>query len=217
MTSRAYDGLLMLCLSLSLIAFSFGITFLLVFIYIVYIAIMTDYKNIKASHIVVLGKKLHHNLPDKNYLLRLDRILAIASNADNKQIYLLGGITGNANVSESKAGKRYLEDNNIHASNIHIEEKSRDTLENMKQLKTDTIISENHIGLVTNRYHLARASLMAKGFGFDIERCAAEDSFTPNLTTIFIYFAEAFYLHWYLSGLIYAKLTRNQRMLSQLQ
>jgi len=217
MTSREYDGLLMLCLSLALTALFFGITFILVFIYILYIAIMTDYKNINASHIVVLGKKLRNNSPDKNYLLRLDRVLAIASNDDNKQIYLLGGITGNANVSESKAGKFYLEDNNIHASNIHTEEKSRDTLENMKQLKTDNIISKKHIGLITNRYHLARASLMAKGFGFDIERCAAEDSFTPNLTTILISFAEAFYLHWYLSGLIYAKLTRNQRMLSRLQ
>lgn len=207
----------MLCLSIALIILSLGITFLLAFLYVLSTAVKASHKDIKAKHIVVLGKKLSNNSPDKEYCLRLDRALAIAAIDHNKQIYILGGITGKANVSESKAGQHYLENNNILTSHIHVEEKSCDTLENMKQLKTNTAISEDHIALITNRYHLARASLMARGFGFDVEKCAAEDVYTPGLIAMLILLAETFYLHWYFTGCGYAKLTRNQRMLSRVQ
>jgi len=217
MTSREFDGLLILLFSISVIALSFGLTFLFVFIYITFIAIKTGCNDIKTDHIVVLGQKLNNNSPEKDYRLRLNRALAIANHKINTQVYILGGITGRSTISESRAGQNYLRDNNIQTKHIHIEEMSRDTLDNMKQLKTSGHITEKHIALITSRYHLARASLMAKGFGFIVQRCAAEDAYTPDLAAMVKLFAESFYLHWYLTGCQYAKFTGNQRMLARIQ
>ena len=207
----------MLSVSIVLIVFSLGLTFLFVFVYILYIAIKADHDEVKAGHIVALGKKLIENQPDKDYRLRLNRALTVASHRADVQIYILGGITGESSLSESRAGQRYLEESSIQARHIYIEEKSRDTLDNMKQLKSTTLISEKHIALITNRYHLARASIMAKGFGFEVERCAAEDSYSTGIIEIFRLFAETFFLHWYLSGRSFSRLTRNQRMLARIQ
>jgi len=211
-----YDGYLTLMLSIATITLSFGITFLLAFVYILFIAIKSNYST-NAHHIVILGKKLSNNLPDYDYRLRLNRALKIMALSPDKQFYILGGITGEAEISEALAGQLYLENNDIPAKIIHVEESSRNTLVNMKHLKMSSLITRKHIGLITNRYHLARASLMAQGFGLDVEKCAAEDSYTPGLIATFILIAEAFHLHWYLTGRTYAKLTRNQRMLARIQ
>lgn len=217
MVRKDYDGFLTLLLSFTLIVLLLGVSYLLTFAYILIIAIKASCDNKSSQQIVVPGKRLRNNLPDNDYLQRLDQVLSIVAVATNKQVYILGGITGDASVSEARAGQNYLEDNNIQTSKIYLEEKSRDTRENMKQLKTCSTITDRHICLITNRYHLAHASILAQGFGFIVERCAAEDSFTPSIVATVTLFAEAFFLHWYLAGCIYAKLTRNQRMLSRIQ
>jgi len=217
MVRKDYDGFLTLLLSFTLIVLLFGVSYLLTFAYILLTAIKTSCDNKNSQQIVVPGKRLSNDLPDNDYLQRLDRVLSIVAFATNKKVYILGGITGEASVSEARAGQNYLEDNNIQTSEIYLEEKSRDTRENMKQLKTCSTIKDRHICLITNRYHLARASIMAQGFGFIVEECAAENSFTPSIVATATLFAEAFFLHWYLVGRIYAKLTRNQRMLSRIQ
>lgn len=217
MTSRDRDGLLMLFVSITLIALTFSLTFVFVFVYILLIAMKTDCDEITTDHIVVLGKRLLNNRPDKDYRLRLDRAIKIATNRVDVQIYIIGGVTGVSRISESDAGKCYLEDNGIQSRNIFVEEKSRDTLDNMKQLESSAMLKEKHIAIITNRYHLARASVMAQGFGFDVELCAAEDTFTLGVAEIVALFGETFFLHWYLSGRIYAKITHNQRMLDRTQ
>lgn len=216
MTSRNFDGYLMLSLSSVLITLSLSLTYLFVFIYILFIAITAKCGCMSVDRIVVLGKKLINNKPDNDYLSRLNRVLVTVTDVNNAHIYLLGGITGGATISESKAGKVYLENNNIVTNNIYIEETSIDTLDNMKRLKEDILNAEKDIILISNRYHLARASVMAQGFGFNTRICAAENSFFLN-KDVFIMFGEAFFLHWYLCGRVYAKLTNNQRMLARIQ
>lgn len=217
MIHKDYDGFLTLLLSVTLIILLFGISYLLIFIYILLTAIKTSCDNKNAKHIVILGKKLDNNLPDNDYRERLDRALAIVTNTTNKQVHILGGITGGSSVSEARAGKSYLEDNKIQTSEIYLEEKSRDTRENMKQFKKYSNVSDRHICLITNRYHLARASIMAQSFGFVVDRCAAEDACTPGLIATLVLLAETFFLHWYLTERTYARLIHNQRMLSRIQ
>lgn len=217
MSSREYDGYLTLFFSIILIALSFGLTFLFVFIYIFFIAVTAGTDDIESDHIIVLGKRLISNQPDKDYRLRLNRAATIVTHKTNPHIYILGGSTGVSMISESRAGRSYLEDRNIQTRNIHIEETSHDTLDNMKQLKISERLTDKNITLITNRYHLARASLMAQGFGFNVQRCAAENSFTLGIVAIVTLLAESFFLHWYLSGRSYVKLTRNKRILERLQ
>jgi len=217
MILKDYDGLLTLLLSVTLIILFFGVTYFLTFAHTLLTAIKASCDNKNAQHIVIPGKKLNNNLPDSDYRQRLDRALSTIGFSANKKIYILGGITGEASVSEAQAGQDYLEDNNIQTSKIFLEEGSLNTLENMKHFKACSTITDMAICLITNRYHIARASIMAQGFGFVVEQCAAEDTYTPGFIATLALLAEAFHLHWYLTGRAYAKLTHNQRMLSRIQ
>lgn len=216
MRPKDYDGYLTLALSILLITSSFGITLLLALAHVLRTAIRSHYTS-SLSHVVLLGKKLVNNIPDQDYQHRLDRALSISKIAPDIQLYIVGGTTGTATISEARAGRNYLLTHKIATTNIHTEEKSRDTLENMKNLKLSGLIPAMQISMITNRYHLARAARIARGFGFTVELCAAESKYTPGLGATLSLLAESFHLHWYLTGLGFATLTRNQRMLSRIQ
>ncbi|HED34919.1 MAG TPA: YdcF family protein [Gammaproteobacteria bacterium] len=215
MKSRVIDGYLMLLFSIALIALSAGLSFLTAFIYTCYIAVKTSGKTINTEQIIILGKKLIHNQPDNDYLARLNRAIRIAEHTTD--IHILGGYTGGSTISESESGKNYLQKKKIRAGHIYTEEMSRDTLDNLKQLKNSKLIKGTAITLITSRYHLARAGLMAQGFDFTVVPCAAEDAYTPGILASLTLVSEAFFLHWYLSGRIFAQLTRNQRMLTRIK
>jgi uncharacterized SAM-binding protein YcdF (DUF218 family) len=70
--------------------------------------------------------------------------------------------------------------------------------------------------LVTSRRHLARAGRMARDLGIEHEPCAAEDGWRPTPAALASALAEAFYVHWYLAGRAFARLTRDRRMLARL-
>ena len=69
--------------------------------------------------------------------------------------------------------------------------------------------------MVKNRYHLARAKQMSKGFGLEVDICAAEDKLNINLVTVFKLMIEALHVHWYISGHYYAHLTNNKRIIKR--
>ena len=60
--------------------------------------------------IFVLGKKLINDLPDKEYVQRLERTQYILNKHDDPQVIILGGKTGKANVTEAHAGKLFLQE-----------------------------------------------------------------------------------------------------------
>lgn len=165
--------------------------------------------------VFVLGKKLINNKPDEEYAQRLRRVQNILTNNNRSQVVVLGGKTGNAIITEAQAGKLFLEDNNIETSRINLEEKSRNTLENIKNAITLFTLEEKKIVIVTNRYHLARAKQMASGFGLEVDLCAAEEKLKINFPSVLKLMLEAMHIHWYMSGRIYAKLTNNIRMLER--
>ncbi len=215
MKSRGIDGYLMLLFSIVLIVLSAGLSFLLIFIYTCYAAVKTSCKTPDTEQLIILGKKLTHNQPDKDYLARLNRAIRLSGNATD--IHILGGYTGESSISESASGKSYLQTKKIAAKHIYIEEMSRDTLDNLKQLKSSKLIKDTPIILITSRYHLARAGLMAQGFGFNVLACAAEDTYTSAVLASLRLISETFFLHWYISGRVFAQLTHNQRMLARIR
>ncbi|MEJ2399136.1 MAG: YdcF family protein [Gammaproteobacteria bacterium] len=207
-----YAGYFTATLSLFVMLLSGGLTLLL--------AIVHTWRTAKRAatvangqHVVVLGKRLRNNVPDHEYRLRLDRAAALYRMDNTREFYLLGGTTGEAEISESLAGQQYLEAQGIPPSQLHIEQDSRNTLENIRHLRERVDIPDQRIVLISNRYHLARARIMARRFGFQIETCAAEQDTATGLMDKWMYVVEALLLHWFLTGLSYARLTRNQAML----
>jgi uncharacterized SAM-binding protein YcdF (DUF218 family) len=205
-------GYMMASLSLLIMLLSGGLTLVLALVY-VWRTAKTVATDATGKHVIVLGKRLQNNVPDHDYRARLDRASALFHSAPDRQLYLLGGTTGNADISESLAGMEYLQEHGIPASHLHLEQSSRNTLENLNQLRTHGDIPQLAITLISNRYHLARASTMARQFGFKVEPCAAESNEAKGILAKLNYLIEALLLHWFLTGLCYAKLTRNQAML----
>jgi len=209
------DGYSMLVVSTIVMIATAGISYLFCLKKIFNTAKNTQHLCDKNTMVCVLGKKLINEKPDYEYIARLQRASSILNDNNDSQVLLLGGKTGKASVSEAFAGKEFLLKNNIDVSRIHLEEASRNTLENIKNAIDLLIEKDKKVVVVTNRYHLARAKQMSNGFGFDVDICAAEDKFKINLNTLFKLMIEALHVHWYISGHYYARITKNKRIIKR--
>lgn len=210
------DGYAMLALSLLLMTATAGLSYLYYFK-----KVFTTAKNVthhcdKDVTIFVLGKKLINDQPDEEYLQRLERAQVLLTKDEKPAVIILGGKTGNATITEAYAGKYFLEQNDVEASRIKLEEASRNTLENIKNAITLLKDKNNKIVIVTNRYHLLRAKEMAQGFGLNVDLCAAEENFKLNPSSVLKLMVESLHIHWYATGRFYARLTNNQRMLDRI-
>ena len=209
------DGYLMLFLSVLVIFATAGISYIFYFrkTYLFAKQAKTDCENNKM--ICVLGKKLLNDKPDGEYLLRLERARVILENDDSAEVMLLGGQTGMAIISEAHAGKKYLVNKNIETCRIHLEEKSRNTLENFSNA-IDLLNNKNkEIIVISNRYHLARARQLARGLGLSVEVCAAEEKLSLNASTVVKILLETLHMHWYTIGRHYAHITKNNRIIER--
>lgn len=208
---RDADALLVLLLSLLLMALTLGLFYLLLFIHVLYRAKTTaSCCQSGTATALVFGKRLTDDKPDREYRCRLDRLLA----STWQRAVLMGGITAQANISEAQAGYQYLLEKGLRNKNVHLEQSSRNTLENLKN--TRQFLQSRQTVIISNRYHLARCALLVSSLGMSCRLCAAEDRFHANPANLCKCLKEAFYLHWFLCGKYWAKLTRNRRMLDKI-
>ncbi|MBR3523466.1 MAG: YdcF family protein [Bacilli bacterium] len=154
--------------------------------YLYTIIIATLYCNIMASrhiptfdkdYVIILGCRINKDgsLPP---LLksRVDKGIEFAKHQKEltgKNIIFIpsGGQGTDEKISEAEAMKNYLVQNKIKESNIVIENKSTNTLENMKY-SNSIIISDNKdakISFVTTNYHVFRCGVIAAKCGIDCE------------------------------------------------
>lgn len=210
------DGMAMLLLSSLLIPLAGGITLLLSLLYVLRLAIVASTSCPTSSLFLLFGKQLNNNLPDAEYQARLRRALLLLNERKESRILILGGTTGNASISESQSGKDFLLQQGITAERIEIEGQSRNTLENIKEALKLFDHQGKEVTLISNRYHLARITTMARGFNLRVHPCAAEERLELSEQLIVKLIIEALYLHWYLTGKVWARLTHNQRMLDRI-
>lgn len=211
------DGYFTLFLSLLIIILTSGITYMATYFYIFHKARKIPYTiPTDPTLCLILGRKLKSDAPDNDYKKRLDRVISLMSNGNDKRALILGGYTGYSTISESAAGKKYMAAHGISLDHIAIEESSRNTLENFQHAKLHFQTENRGIVLVSNRYHLPRSMAFANGFSIDAIPCPAEKHLKPILPNIFTILSEAFHLHWYLTGKYFAQLTNNQKMLARI-
>ena len=89
-----------------------------------------------------------------------------------KIIYVPSGGKGiDEPISEAKAIKKYLFENGIKLSQIIIEDKSTNTIENMRFSKNKIDENKNNakISFATNNYHVFRSGVIAFEQGIDAE------------------------------------------------
>ena len=211
-----FDGYAMFLLSIILMIATAGLSYLICFRKIFNTANSVTSDCDKDATVFVLGKKLINNKPDLEYVQRLKRAHDILIKNKNSQVIILGGKTGDATITEAHAGRLFLEKNQIEPLRIHLEEASRNTIENIKNAIDIFDLKNKNIAIVSNRYHLARAKKMANGFGLKVDLCAAEKERSFNLRLLLKIMIESFHIHWYISGQFYANLTNNTRIINRI-
>ena len=123
-----------------------------------------------ADYIVILGAMVRGETPSLILSERLSTGLNYIKEHPNLKVILSGGQGPGEDISEAEAMRRYLIKNGIEGSRLIKEEKSSNTMENLKF--TRNIIKETDsrdqfkLMIVTSDSHMFRAKFLAKRNGF---------------------------------------------------
>ncbi|WP_010237835.1 YdcF family protein [Clostridium arbusti] len=151
------------------------IMFILMGTCIAYSAI--KYTDQKPDYIMILGAGIR----GKNMLLiqrqRTDRALEFIKGNPNIKIIASGGQGPGEDISEAEAMREYLIKHGVKDENIIKEEKSRNTMENMKYTRSllNNIDDRPNlkIAVVTSNFHVFRAKFLAERAGINAEGISA--------------------------------------------
>ena len=205
---------------------TFGLGLFWLFFKTIKIALGSEICASEPGTILVAGLCLDNNQPLEEFKVRLNRVITLEKCLHEDAqlampIILLGGLTGDNQISEAQAGANYLLEQGIDSGRIILEDQSRHTLENLQQARIMLIsrqlqaspraAAENPIFIITSRYHLYRVLTLANGLQMTLQPIAAEDNFSFSLMMWLRLLKEAYYLHWYWSGKMWVYLTANQK------
>lgn len=124
-----------------------------------------DTKN--ADYVVVLGYALENNTITDTLQMRLDKAVDYAKKNSDSHLVLCGGITGNNKISEAEVMYNYLLGKGVDSSRMTLENKSTDTIENIKNCKQ--YVDENSkIVVLSSNYHVYRASKICEKAGLEV-------------------------------------------------
>lgn len=116
--------------------------------------------------LIVLGARVYQKRPSRTLLRRLDRAAAYMKANPGTVGILSGGQGPDENESEAAVMCRYLTGQGIPPSRLRLEEKSRDTWENLKLSRTYVTDPDALVGIVTSDFHMFRSLAIAKKQGY---------------------------------------------------
>lgn len=120
----------------------------------------------KSDCIIILGCKVKGNDPTPFLQWRLDEGLRLYNEGDGKYIIVSGSKGPGENISEAEAMEKYLVQKGVDKNFIILEDKSKNTLENIKF--SEKKMEDNNLKssiIVSNKYHLKRAELLCQKEG----------------------------------------------------
>lgn len=206
----------MLFISNAALLLTLGATLLPAVIRVVWLALRTPTSPEPRERVLVLGVKLKACQPRCDYRQRLERAQALLQSGDCRNLVVLGGQTLPGCCSEAAAGRDYLLQRGVAAEAIYLEERSRHTLENLRCVREQLGEMLDCI-IVTNRYHLARTAALADGLSMKYVLCAAEERLSAHPQVLLKLLLEAYYLHWYYSGALWARLVQDHASLARIR
>lgn len=164
------------------------------------------------ERILVLGHRLEGGAPSADYVARLARGLTLARRHPAASVVILGGRTAPGEPTEAEVGRDWLTAQGLDPSRITLETESRHTLENLRNHRS--LHGTGSVeALVTSRFHLHRAVLMAEGLGLSPMPVAAEDR--PRIEPLRL-LGEGFRVHWYMTGRLLARALRRRAWLARI-
>lgn len=208
-----WDGIQTLMLTCVLLTASAGLLLLPSLIYVYRAAKRATDDAPAGSECLVFGKRSRNGHIDGEYRLRLAKAAELFRQQPRRLI-LLGGHTTFGEPSEAAMGQNELWRRGLSTdAPIYLEEQSQHTLENLRNSRT---LYQHHPVLISNRYHLARCSMIANSLGMDHSLCAAEPKLPGDFMTYLKLTKESFFILWFQVGKSWALLTNNRRMLDRI-
>lgn len=149
-----------------------------------------ELKNV--DYIVVLGNKLNDNSPSAALLKRLEKTVILANKYNDAKIIVSGGVSKGNTKSEAMVMKDYLVSRGVREDRIIIEDESKNTRENMKNVK-NLIGNDSTVLVVTNSFHLLRSISIAKEYKLgEVYGCPVENGSVS--TTVQYFFLEPLFV-----------------------
>lgn len=135
-----------------------------------------------ADYCIILGAQWKKNGPSEVLRRRLDKAVEYLKENPETIVIVSGGQGSNERIPEAEGMAGYLEDAGIERERILVENKSRNTCENL-EFSGKLIDKENsRVVIVTNNFHVFRALRIAKKQGYHAEGLAADsvEALLPN-------------------------------------
>lgn len=127
------------------------------------------------EYLIVLGAHVRDGRPSNVLVKRLDAAYDYAIEHENVTIIVSGGQGSNETTTEAYAMAAYLEEKGISSQRIILEEKSRNTDENLSFSK-EYVKDGGRVAVVSNNFHIFRAVNLARHRGYqEPQGLAAKD------------------------------------------
>ncbi|PJI07911.1 MULTISPECIES: YdcF family protein [Clostridium] len=130
-----------------------------------------EYKG-KLDYIVVLGAGLRGKTMLSTQYQRAQRAMEYVKDNPDIKIVVSGGKGSGESITEAESMKEYFLNKGVKNENIIVEDKSKNTFQNLKNTKNilDKISNGKNIkvGVVTSNFHMTRAKLLGKRVGLKL-------------------------------------------------
>ncbi|MFY2250936.1 YdcF family protein [Priestia megaterium] len=171
------------------------IIYIFISLLVLYIAIMsvcmyqTAHQPVpqKADYVLILGSKVDGDQMSPSLKERAKTALSYLKTHKQTKVIVTGGKGSDEEISEAEAAYRFLRKEGIKKNRMIKEDQSTSTFENFTFTKKKVDIQHKKVVLVSNDFHLFRASIIAKRQGFDVYPLGAK---TPNSIKLQAYFRE---------------------------
>ncbi|PIT20179.1 hypothetical protein BGI36_08290 [Snodgrassella communis] len=142
--------------------------------YVISVATVYQYSHPRvlseADAAIVLGAAAWDKRPSPVFRERINHAIHLYRTSTVKKILFTGGSPKSGFMTEAAVGRRYAIRNGVDANDIIYENHSRDTWQNLVNAKA--VADDNDLDsfiIVSDPYHLARASLMAHDLGLNAQ------------------------------------------------
>ena len=117
------------------------------------------------DYIIVLGAQVHERGPSRVLQNRLDAAYEYLRENEGTKCIVSGGQGPNEHTAEANVMADYLVERGIEPSRIIVEDRSENTVQNIRFSMALIDPERDHVGIVTNNFHVFRALRIARKAG----------------------------------------------------
>lgn len=143
----------------------------------------------EVDYLIVLGARVRGEMMTKALLFRVEAALEYLRENPNTKVIASGGQGPGEDITEAEAMRRYFVANGIEENRILLEGSSTTTFENLS-FSRDMIEDEASVAIVSNDFHVYRASIIGKRLDFaEVHTLAGK---TPKVAIFKLWLREYF-------------------------